>query len=43
MVALQIIAVLLVVIFIGHQIYALIRDLKANKKKPPSDDKDNQK
>ena len=43
MIVLQIIAVLLVVIFIGHQIYALIRDLKASKKKPPSDDKDNQK
>ena len=40
---LQILAVLLVVVFIGHQIYALIRDFKANKKKPPSDDKDNQK
>lgn len=43
MIVLQIIAVLLVVVFIGHQIYALIRDLKASKKKPPSDDKDNQK
>lgn len=43
MAALQIIAVLLIVVFIGHQIYALIRDLKAKKKKPPSDDKDNQK
>lgn len=39
MIVLQIIAVLLVVIFIGHQIYALIQDLKASKKKPPSDDK----
>lgn len=43
MIVLQIIAVLLVVVFIGHQIYALIRDLKARKKNPPSDDKDNQK
>ncbi len=43
MVVLQIIAVLLVVVFIGHQIYALIRDLNASKKKPPSDDKDYQK
>lgn len=43
MIVLQIIAVLLVVVFIGHQIYALIRDLKASKKKPSSDDKDNQK
>lgn len=43
MVVLQIIAVLLVATFIGYQIYALIRDLKAKKKKPPSDDKDNQK
>lgn len=43
MIVLQIIAVLLVVIFIGHQIYALIRDLKASKKKPPSDNKDEQK
>ena len=43
MIALQIIAVLLVVVFLGHQIYALIRDLRASKKKPPSDDKDDQK
>lgn len=43
MIVLQIIAILLVVVFIGHQIYALIRDLKASKKKPPSDDKDEQK
>ena len=43
MIVLQIIAVLLIVIFIGHQIYALVRDLKAKKNKPPSDDKDNQK
>ena len=40
---LQILAVLLIVVFIGHQIYAFIRDLKARKKKPSSDDKDNQK
>jgi hypothetical protein len=40
---LKILAVLLVVIFAAHQIYALIRDLKASKKKPPSDDKDDQK
>lgn len=43
MIVLQIIAVLLIVVFIGHQIYAFIRDLKASKKKPPSDDKDGQK
>ena len=43
MIVLQILAVLLVVVFIGHQIYALIRDLKASKKKPPSDNEDNQK
>ena len=43
MVILQIIAVLLIVIFIGRQIYALIRDLKASKKKPPSDHEDEQK
>lgn len=43
MIVLQILAVLLVVIFIGHQIYALIRDLKAGKKKLPPDDKDEQK
>ena len=43
MIALQIIAVLLVVVFLGHQIYALIRDLRASKKKPPSNDKDDQK
>lgn len=43
MIVLQIIAVLLVVVFIGHQIYALIRDLMAKKKKPPSDNKDDQK
>lgn len=35
MVVLQIIAVLLIVVFIGHQIYALIRELKAGKKKLP--------
>nr|DAJ36737.1 MAG TPA: protein of unknown function (DUF4083) [Inoviridae sp.] len=43
MIFLQILAVLLVVVFIGHQIYALIQDLKANKKKRPPDDKDEQK
>jgi hypothetical protein len=43
MIVLQIIAVLLIVVFIGHQIYTLIRDLKARKKSPPPDDKDNQK
>ena len=43
MIVLQILAVLLIVVFIGHQIYAFIRDLKARKKKPPPDDKDNQK
>lgn len=43
MIVLQIIAVLLVALFIGYQIYAFIRDLKARKKRPPSDDKDNQK
>lgn len=43
MVVLQIIAVLLIVVFIGHQIYALIRELKAGKKKLPPDDKDEQK
>lgn len=43
MIILQILAVLLVVVFIGHQIYALIRDLKASKKKPPSDDKEDKK
>ena len=43
MIVLQILAVLLIVVFIGHQIYAFVRDLKAQKKKPPSDDKDNQK
>lgn len=40
MIFLQVLAVLLVAVFIGHQIYALIRDLKTNKKKPPSDNKD---
>lgn len=40
---LQILVILLVVVFIGYQIYALIRDLKAKKKKPPSDDKDERK
>lgn len=43
MVVLQIIVVLLIVMFIGHQIYALIRDLKAKKKNTSSDDKDEQK
>lgn len=43
MVVLQILAVLLIVVFIGHQIYALIRDLKAKKEKPSSDNKDEQK
>ena len=43
MIFLQILAVLLVVVFIGHQIYALICDLKAKKKKPSSDDKDEKK
>ena len=43
MIFLQILVVLLVVVFIGHQVYALIRDLKAKKKKPPSDNKDEQK
>lgn len=43
MIFLQILVVLLVVVFIGHQIYALVRDLKAKKKKPPSDNKDEQK
>lgn len=40
MIFLQILAVLLVAVFIGHQIYALIRDLKAKKKKSPPDNKD---
>lgn len=40
---LQILVVLLAVVFIGYQIYALIRDLKAKKKKPPSDNKEEQK
>lgn len=43
MIVLQILAVLLFVVFIGYQIYALIRDLKAKKKKPSSDHKDEQK
>ena len=43
MIVLRIIAVLLIVVFIGHQIYALIRDLKARKKKLPPNDKDEQK
>lgn len=43
MIVLRIIAVLLIVVFLGHQIYAFIRDLKASKKKPPSDDKDEKK
>lgn len=43
MIFLQTLVVLLVVVFIGYQIYALIRDLKAKKKKPPSDNKDEQK
>lgn len=43
MIFLKILVVLLIVVFIGHQIYALIRDLKAKKKKPPSDNKDEQK
>lgn len=43
MFVLRILAVLLIVVFIGRQIYALIRELKANKKKPPSDNKDEQK
>lgn len=43
MIFLKILVVLLVVVFIGYQIYALIRDLKAKKKKPPSDNKDEQK
>lgn len=43
MVVLQIIAVLLIVVFIGHQIYALIRDLMARKKNTPPDNKDEQK
>lgn len=30
----------LVVVFAGYQIYALIRDLKAKKKKPPDDKED---
>lgn len=43
MIVLKILAVLLIVVFIGHQIYALIRDLKASKKKPPSDHKEDKK
>lgn len=43
MIVLQILAVLLIVVFIGHQIYALIRDLKKNKEKPSSDNKDEKK
>lgn len=38
MIFLQILAVLLIVVFIGHQIYALVRDIIAKKKnKPPKD------
>lgn len=43
MIFLKILAVLLIVVFIGYQIYALIRDLKAKKKKSPPDNKDEQK
>lgn len=43
MIFLKILAVLLVVVFIGYQIYALIRDLKAKKKKSPPDNKDERK
>lgn len=43
MIFLQILVVLLVVVFVGYQIYALIRDLKAKKKNPPSDNKDERK
>ena len=43
MVVLQIIVVLLIVVFIGHQIYAFIRDLKARKKKSSSDHKEDKK
>lgn len=43
MIFLQILVALLVVVFIGYQIYALTRDLKAKKKKSPPDNKDEQK
>lgn len=43
MIVLQILVVLLIVVFMGHQIYALIRNLNASKKKPPSDNEDEKK
>lgn len=39
MIFLQILAVLLIVVFIGHQIYALVRDIIAKKKKKPPENK----
>lgn len=37
MVFVKVLLVGLVLIFAGYQIYALIRDLRAKKKKPPND------
>ena len=37
MVALQILIALFVAIFLCYQIYALVRDIIAKKKKPPED------
>ena len=43
MIFVKILFIGLVVVFAGYQIYALIRDLKAKKKTPPPDDKENKK
>lgn len=40
MVFLKILAIGLVAVFVGYQIYALVRDLRAGKKKPPDDKED---
>lgn len=42
MVFLKILVIGLVAVFVGYQIYALVRDLRARKKKP-SDDKEDKK
>ena len=40
MIFLQILAIGLVAVFCGYQVYTLVRDLKANKKKPPDNKED---
>lgn len=40
MLFIKILLIGLVVVFAGYQIYALVRDVKAKKKNPPSDKDD---